>query len=69
MTEPRRYDTATARQEFDYFTFGWRHCTAAGLRRIRPHIMMIADMLPLNDRRHVTIAEILERIAKGGKAP
>ena len=65
MSEPRRYDTATARQEFDYYTLGWRDCTAAGLRRIRQQIMLIAELLPADDPRHITINEILERIKQG----
>lgn len=62
---PRLYDVETARQEFDYFTTGWRDCSDEGLRRIRYHIVVIAALLPKDDPRHLTVNEILERI--GGK--
>lgn len=58
----REYDVTTARQEFDYYTTGWRDCSAEGLRRIRANIVLIAQLLPKDDPRHLIVNEILEKI-------
>jgi hypothetical protein len=60
---PQKYDTTVARQEFDYFTRGWRSCAPAGLLRVRHQLILIAEHLPKDDPRHLVMNEILEKIA------